>query len=72
MLTKWYPPSIKPKRVGIYMTIDQFTFEIDGKIWFQYWTGKRWKLRSDTINGAHKLKDYESQHQHVYWRGLKK
>lgn len=66
VLTNWYPPSIKPKRKGVYMTSEL------NQIWFQYWSGTYWKLRSDTINGAYKLREFKSQHQRVYWRGLTK
>lgn len=43
-----------------------------GQIWFQYWSGTYWKLRSDSINGAYKLKEFKSQHQRVFWRGIEK
>ena len=71
-LTEWYPPHIKPKRKGIYITaVDPHVFH-DQAFWFQYWSGKYWKTRSNTILGAEALKEFQSGFQEVYWKGIAK
>jgi hypothetical protein len=65
-LTEWYPPRIKPIRIGVYITRD------NGQIFFQYWSGNFWKTRCRTIEGAYGFKDHVSSHQNVEWKGMSK
>lgn len=65
-LTEWYPPEIKPKRRGVYIT------RTHGETFFQYWSGTYWKARSGTICGADSMREFKSIHQEVYWKGIKR
>jgi hypothetical protein len=71
-ITPWYPPDIKPKRRGVYITMSKPNVVHDRGFWFQYWSGTYWKIRSDTVVGAYALKDFNSGHQNVYWKGIQK
>jgi len=71
-LTDWYPPDVKPKRRGVYLTMSKPNVVHDRGFWFQYWSGTYWKTRSDTIVGAYALKEFKSGHQEVYWKGIDK
>ena len=71
-LSPWFTPDIKPKRKGVYLTTQTPNLFHDKGFWFQYWTGRFWKLRSDSVDGAYKFKEFKSQHQKVYWRGIEK
>ena len=71
-LTEWYPPDIKPKRRGVYLTASYIKAAPDRGFWFQYWSGTYWKTRSDTIAGAYVLKEFKSAHQEVHWKGIEK
>jgi hypothetical protein len=71
-LTDWYPPTIKPKRKGVYLTMVKPDCVHDRGFWFQYWSGTYWKIRSDTIIGAYALKEFKSAHQDIYWKGINK
>jgi hypothetical protein len=54
--TNWYPPHIKPVRVGLY--------EVGSDIFYlkAYWSGKSWRL---ALN-----KDQKWKIQNLTWRGL--
>ena len=71
-LTNGYPPHIKPKRKGVYITMLKPNCVHDGEYWFQYWSGTYWKTRSKTIIGAEALKEFQSGFQDLYWKGIKK
>jgi len=73
-LTGWYPPHIKPVRVGVYET------RLPGwnEVWggssfkcFKHWDGEFWGYASETIDEAQIYADQQSISQHNYWRGLK-
>lgn len=66
-LTDWYPPEVKPVRVGWYHTgvcdmnpRNREEFESDYN-WF--WDGEFWKPYENGINA-----DYQNR----YWRGIRK
>ena len=61
-LTPWYPPHIKPVRVGVYETLR--------KGCFQYWNGEWWGYWSSTKKDAFGLNGGKSVFQHPRWRGL--
>jgi hypothetical protein len=71
-LTDWFPPSIKPKRRGIYITRLGLNEAKDSGAFFQYWSGTYWKAKSETIHGADSMKRFNSLHQHVYWKGIQR
>jgi hypothetical protein len=71
-LTKWYPPEVKPKRRGVYITQTQASKVRDSETFFQYWSGTFWKARSGTICGADSMKEFNSIHQEVYWKGIQR
>lgn len=64
-LTEWYPPNIKPKRRGVYITRHA------NGIYFQRWTGTFWNVRHATIETADKA-ILRSRFQDVEWKGIKK
>lgn len=68
-LTPWYPPHIKPVRVGVYET-DAFFEVVDGVAVFQYWNGRYWGTYSGKEIKAATMSWWESKHQNVRWRGL--
>lgn len=59
-LTDWFPPYIKPVRVGVYSTD-----------WgYAHWNGKRWGCGQDTPWLARKCPDYRKAFQRKSWCGL--
>ncbi|GJH22471.1 hypothetical protein CBA19CS22_38035 [Caballeronia novacaledonica] len=64
-MTEWYPPHVKPVRVGVYMTN-----ALGGR--FQYWNGERWGGYASYERAAvdPQTARLESRFQCVEWRGL--
>jgi len=63
--TEWYPPGIKPLRIGAYMCISTL-----GNRYYCHWDGSNWGYFASTPEKA-----YESRHRILYlqnlkWRGL--
>ena len=66
-LSPWFPPEIKPVRVGWYDVANLKLPPNFSPPWFMFWNGAKW-----TGYGS---KPYELRHegeyiQDVYWRGL--
>ena len=62
-LTPWYPPHIKPVRVGVYETNTRI-----GR--YQHWNGKFWGLFDPDAELAADSHDCRSFYQSPSWRGL--
>lgn len=59
-LTPWYPPEIKPVRIGDYEC--KYCVERGATVNRHYWNGKRWCMsRDDPLTGLFS----------VIWRGLR-
>lgn len=71
-LTPWYPPHIKPKRIGVYKT--RLTAPMPHPRWFNYWNGKHWMPGGRSVHTAYRNR--HNPHQPVtfpmQWRGLKR
>jgi hypothetical protein len=63
--TSWYPPSIKPYRVGVYEKLSQ-VYEKG----YQYWNGEFWGRWCTTPAFAYAARDEKSAFQNEYWRGF--
>lgn len=63
-LTDWYPPHIKPARVGVYSTLH------DGHYGFSYWNGSRWGGQWQTAEKAAENKEHALADQRKTWRGV--
>lgn len=62
-LTPWYPPHIKPVRVGVY--------ETDTRIGrYQHWNGQFWGPYDPDVELAAYSHDMRSGYQSPRWRGL--
>jgi hypothetical protein len=72
-LTDWFPPDVKPVRVGVYEMRPGNDIVWGGQLGrFQHWNGERWGGYSSSPNLA-ALSDcvnFTSMHQHRGWRGL--
>ena len=44
---------------------------VDAGVWFNYWTGSRWRWGSETPERAAKIRSGSTTRQPVRWRGLK-
>jgi hypothetical protein len=64
-MTEWYPPNVKPVRVGVYLTN-----ALDGR--FQYWNGKYWGgyAAYEAAAADPEAVWRKSRFQCVEWRGL--
>jgi hypothetical protein len=70
-LTPWYPPEIRPVRVGEYRTCSLWT----GKVALRWFDGKLWScayLPDEPIVIRLGERQKISQYQDVMWRGLAK
>ena len=67
-LTPWYPPHLKPVRVGVYQAIPKHV--PDCRV-YSYWNGFKWFWDSWTVDGA-RLNRNVSMHQDKRWRGMVK
>ena len=72
MLTDWFPPDVKPVRVGVY-EIFHPDYGNDLEC-FAYWDGKFWGLFMPTKQGAisERYQHNCGSHQFKTWRGLSK
>lgn len=66
--TPWYPPEVKPVRVGVYERDMLHT----GNGRFSFWTGKFWGGWGMTPEIAERNKKFCSSMQDQSWRGLKR
>lgn len=68
-LTEWYPPHIKPVRVGVYNA----SYVKDPGV-FRYWNGKYWSSawsRNNSQEDIEFLKNFAAMDQDdIHWRGL--
>jgi len=67
MLTDWFPPHVKPVRVGVY----EIRLGICKYEWYSYWDGSRWCYTCINVNDAFNSREAKTtlpQKQH--WRGL--
>lgn len=65
--TDWYPPNVKPVRVGIY----ERKF-LSASARFSYWNGKEWGANDMTPERAYLYRGCPSKYQFLLWRGLTK
>lgn len=63
-LTPWYPPHIKPVRVGVYETRVIFMSEGEN---YQYWDGTQWGY---CAHRPEYCTNFPSELQNRCWRGL--
>ena len=65
--TPWFKRGIKPIHVGVYEVYDP-----EYGPTFQHWNGKKWGLRSASIDGCLSASHayFESYFQENKWRGL--
>jgi hypothetical protein len=68
-LTKWYPPHIKPVRVGVYQAIPK-GIRSECPI-YSYWNGLKWCWDSWKVDGARTHRNV-SPRQNRRWRGMVK
>ena len=61
-LTPWFPPEVKPVRVGVY----------DFGAWYRFWNGSDWKQGTSSVEGAYLLRHgpVSKIANHQQWRGL--
>lgn len=65
-LTPWFPPEVKPVRVGPYNA----SKTRDPKA-FRYWDGRAWGFVAFSVEGAVSARLFKTSEQHrVHWRGL--
>lgn len=62
-LTPWYPPEVKPVRVGVYESITS------APPWFRYWDGSHWHWGARTVEEAFKNREACTVVREA-WRGL--
>lgn len=67
-LTPWFPPSVKPARVGVYSVVSA-ALPAKG---YSFWNGERWSAQVDKASAAAKLKCIRAIYQDKLWRGLAK
>ena len=66
--TEWFPPEIKPVRVGVYETSLMSGWHLCG---FTYWDGNMWSNQQLWPKTAYKQRDYKVDAlQAKPWRGL--
>lgn len=66
-LTEWYPPDIKPVRIGVYETTSY-----DNTPSYQHWGGEFWGFCSTHVKSAAMHGASRSGLQDVSWRGIAK
>lgn len=67
-LTEWFPPHVKPVRVGVYEVVDS-----DGELgWYAFWNGKKFGYRCWKSPQSAFYRRHESTWQPNFakWRGL--
>ena len=67
-MTPWFPPKIKPVRVGVYQIRFNFNTYIKDPM-YATWNGKRWSNFSHREDG-HWLNIYSGAEQKKIWRGF--
>jgi len=69
-LTEWFPGTIKPVRVGVYMQMDG----LGKKEGYQYWDGSLWGGFARSPDKAFVLRHHKphATHQNDSWRGILK
>ena len=70
-LTDWFPPGVKPVRVGVYQVCEHWWL---AREWhshgYQHWDGQRWGIFNPTPDAAAAEADLASEYQINFWRGL--
>lgn len=69
-LTSWFPPNVKPSRVGCYQTEDDPDALDRLRHGYQWWNGKWWGIFELDKKDAALDKKSRSLFQVNYWRGL--
>lgn len=64
-LTPWFPPDVKPVRVGVY---EKNLF--NGRRWYSKWDGSQWLFICETADGA-AVEQIPSAFINVPWRGIR-
>lgn len=64
-LTKWYPPEIKPVRVGVYAIQSRL---MEG--FYSYWNGQWWGYRMGSVQSAYEFRNSSALGPIDKWRGL--
>lgn len=67
--TAWFPPHIKPVRVGVYETRGGFA---GPWVKFQRWTGRYWCCYAPNAHAASKERLQSGLRMYPQWRGLTK
>ena len=70
-LTPWYPPHIKPVRVGVYETDSEINHFPGAEGCYQHWDGQVWGYCAHRIDYCLTADIAQSRHQSPRWRGLK-
>lgn len=60
-LTPWYPPEVKPVRVGAYL------IRSSEVVWYRWWNGKKWGLGGHTPMQAYRMRRSKALNRE--WRG---
>lgn len=69
-LTTWYPVSIKPVRVGVYIVSNS---AYDTLTWYSYWNGKAFCYWSCFgVDHAFKAREQNTPAKATQWRGVAK
>jgi hypothetical protein len=75
MLTGWFPPQVKPVRVGVYEAFMEVFTDRFGtshlEFGFSRWDGRRWGAMHTDIKSANELLPWHAAAQAKSWRGLK-
>jgi hypothetical protein len=67
-LTEWFPPDVKPVRVGVYLR--DYEDDFPDVPAYCYWDGVLWHPCETTPMGAFQLMDDRTVVQALKWRGL--
>jgi hypothetical protein len=70
--TDWYPPEIKPVRVGVYETLTAEENQWGDAPHYNYWDGEDFCISGTTLERALLYKGHGHSLFTLYWRGLSK
>lgn len=66
--TNWYPPHIKPTRVGVYQIKDGM---FDDDDWYSFWDGLKWCYTTRSVDAAFNERMCKTElRQEQHWRGV--
>lgn len=70
-LTPWFPASVKPVHVGVYLRRFSWNSADSGN--YAYWNGAFWGMfvaGYESPDDAYRLKDSPTTYHNLQWRGL--